>query len=86
MHQLKTTTGVSLNDSLLPGPSLYSLLTDVVLAFYSHVIGMSTDISKMLRELELYKDDRDLHRFLQVYSRGEGIMDISMTRVPATHW
>ena len=82
----KTTTGVSLNDTLLPGPSVYPLLTDVVLAFRSHVIWMSADISKMLREVELHKDDRDLHRFLQAYSRGEGIMDMHMTRVPATHW
>ncbi len=29
----KTTSGVSLNDTLLPGPSLYPLLTDVILAF-----------------------------------------------------
>ena len=82
----KTTTGVSLNDTLLPDPSLYPLLTDVVLAFHSHVIGMSADISKMLREVELHKDDRDLHRFLQAYSLGVGIMDMRMTRVPATHW
>ena len=82
----KTTTGVSLNDSLLPGPSLYPLLTDVFLAFCSYVIGMSAHISKMLREVELYKDDRDLHRFLQAYSQGEGIMDMRITRVPATHW
>ena len=82
----KTTTGVSLNNSLLPGPSLYPLLTDVVLAFCSHVIGMNADIFKVLRKVELYKDDRDLHCFLQAYSREEGIMDMCMTRVPATHW
>ena len=77
----KTTTGVSLNNTLLPGPSLYPLLTDVVLAFRSHVIGMSADISKMFRDVELHKDDRDLHRFLKAYPRGEGIMDMRMTRV-----
>ena len=77
----KTTTGVSLNNTLLPGPSLYPLLADVVLAFRSHVIGMSADISKMFREVELHEDDRDLHHFLQACPRGEGIMDMRMTRV-----
>ena len=42
---------------------------------------MSADISKMFREVELHKDDRDLHHFLQAYPRGEGIMDMRMTRV-----
>ncbi len=77
----KSTTGISLNDTLLPGPSLYPLLTDVVLAFRSHVIGMSADISKMFREVELHEDDRDLHRFLQATPGGEGVMDMRMTRV-----
>ena len=68
----KTTSGFTLNDILLPGPGLYPLLTDVVLAFRTHVIGMSADISKMFREVELYQDDRDLHHFLQAAPRGGG--------------
>ena len=77
----KTTTGISLNDTLLPGPSLYPLLTDIILAFRPHVIGMIADVSKMFREVELHRDDRDLHRFLQATPRGEGVMDMYMTRV-----
>ena len=77
----KTTSGISLNDTLLAGPNLYPLLTDVILAFRSHKIGMSADISKMFREIGLHQDDRDLHRFLQPGPRGEGIMDMRMTRV-----
>ncbi len=78
---MKTTTGISLNDTLLPGPSLYPLLTDIILAFRPHVIGMIADVSKMFREVELHRDDRDLHRFLQATPRGEGVMDMYMTRV-----
>ncbi len=53
----KTTSGVCLNDILLSGPNLYPLLTDVILAFRTHVIGMSADISKMFREVELHPND-----------------------------
>ncbi len=77
----KTTSGISLNDILLPGINLYPLITDVVLFFRTHVIGMSADISKMFREVGLHPDDRDLHRFLQPGLRGEGITDMRMTRV-----
>ena len=77
----KTTSGISLNDTLFPGPNLYALLADVILAFHSHIIGMSADISKMFWEIGLHQDDRDLHCFLQSGSRGEGIMDMRMTRV-----
>ena len=58
----KTSTGVSLNDTLQTGPNLYPLLTDVLIHFRSHVIGFSTDISKMFREVLLHEEDRDLHR------------------------
>ncbi len=76
-----TTSGFSLNDILLPGPNLYPMLTDVILRFRTHLIGMSADISKMFREVEVHKDDRDLHRFLQAAPRGEGVIDMRMTRV-----
>ena len=60
----KTTSGYSLNDQLLTGPNLYPLLTNVLMKFRLHRIGMSADISKMFRELSLRKADRDWHRYL----------------------
>ena len=76
----KTSTGVSLNDTLQTGPNLYPLLTDVLIRFRSHVIGFSADISKMFREVLLHEEDRDLHWFL---IRGEDgrITDHRMRRL-----
>lgn len=60
----RTSTGSSLNDTLLPGPNLYPLLPDVLLKFRCHPVGMSADISKMFREILLHPSERDFHRFL----------------------
>ena len=49
----KTTTGVSLNDCLLVGPTVHSPLIDVLLRFRLHRIAITTDISKMYRTIEL---------------------------------
>ena len=77
----RTTTGVALNNVLLPGQNLYPLLMTVMLSFRMHPIGMSADISKMFREVGLHLEDRDLHRFLQSGSDGGGLKDMRMTRV-----
>ncbi len=60
----KSSTGVSLNDILDPGPCLYPALADVLIRFRTHNIGVAADISKMFREVLLHSDDGDLHRFL----------------------
>ena len=77
----KSTTGNSLNDLLLPGPNFYPLLTTVLLRFRQHDIGMSSDISKMFREVGLHPKERDLHRYV---TRGDGsskLEDWRMTRL-----
>ena len=57
-------SGASLNDQLLSGPSLYPHLTKVVNRFRTHSISMSSDVSKMFREVGLQPSERDFHRFL----------------------
>ena len=60
----KSSTGVSLNDTLLPGPSLYPPLTTLLLRFRTYNIAVSADIAKMFREISVLSEDRDLLRFL----------------------
>ena len=75
-----TTSGSSLNDTLLAGPSLYPLLTDILVRFHCHRIGLSADISKMFREILLNPEHRDLHRFLMRGAHGV-IRDCRMKRL-----
>lgn len=75
-----TTSGHSLNDTLLTGPNLYPLLSDVLLRFRSHKIAFSADISKMFREIWLHPEDRDLHRFFMRDGDGR-LAEFRMTRL-----
>ena len=60
----KSSSGVSLNDTLLVGPTVHSPLIDVLLYFRLHRIALIADISKMYRAIELDGADSDLHRFV----------------------
>ena len=77
---VRSSTGVSLIDALLPGPSLYPLLSTIIGRFRTFPIAISGDISKMFREVGQHESDRDLHRFLHRSDSGE-IVDCRMTRV-----
>ena len=46
---MKTTSGVSLNDQLLVGPTVYPPLNDVLIRFRKHPYVLTTDVSKMYR-------------------------------------
>ena len=77
----KSSTGVSLNDTLLVGPTVHSPLIDVLLRFRFHRVALTTDVSKMYRAVELVPADRDLHRFVWRKSPDDPLLDYRMTRV-----
>lgn len=60
----KSMSGVSLNDTLLVGPTVHPPLLDVLLRFRSHRVAVTADVSKMYRAIELTTEDRDFHRFV----------------------
>ena len=77
----KSSSGVSLNDTLLVGPTVHSPLIDVLLRFRFHRVALTTDVSRMYRAVELTMPDRDLHRFVWRQSPDEPLQDYRMTRV-----
>lgn len=49
----KSSTGVSLNDTLLVGPTVHPPLIDVLLRFRLYPIALTADVSKMYRAIDL---------------------------------
>ena len=77
----KSSTGISLNNTLLVGPTVHPPLVDVLLRFRLHRVALTTDVSKMYWAIELVELDRDLHRFVWRSSPSEPLQDYRMTRV-----
>ena len=77
----KSSTGVSLNDQLLVGPTVHPPLVDVLMRFRLYQVALSSDVSRMYRAVLLPPCDRDLHRFVWRSEPDETLKDYRMTRV-----
>ena len=60
----KRTSGSSLNDQFLVGPTVHPPLIDFLLRFWPFKVAMTTNVSKMYREVVIHEDQRYLDRFL----------------------
>ena len=76
-----TTSGTSLNQALLVGPTLQPTLSNILMKFRCYPVALNADISKMYREVKLSPQDKDLHRFIWRVSPDLPVQDYRMTRV-----
>ena len=76
----KASTGTSLNDILLVGPTVHPLLVDVLIRFRFHRIALIADVSRMYRAVLLSQSDKDLHRFVWRMDP-KSLKDFQMTHV-----
>ena len=53
----RTSSGTSLNDHLLAGPTVHSLLIDVLLRFKRYKVALTTDVSRMYLAVLLSKSN-----------------------------
>ena len=77
----QTTSGISLNNTLMVGPTLHPMLENILLRFRSYPIALSGDIAKMYRAVELDPEDRHLYRFLWRPTPTDQIQEYEMNRV-----
>ena len=60
----KSSTGVSLNGSLMVGPTVQEDMFSILIRFRFHKVGLSADIAKMYRQIALESVAKDFHRIL----------------------
>ena len=63
------------------GPKLQDDIFDILIRFRFFKIGMSADVAKMYRQVELNEKPRDYHRLLWRFGPNEDVQTYRMTRV-----
>ncbi|XP_058789801.1 uncharacterized protein LOC131663419 [Phymastichus coffea] len=66
----KTSTCISLNDTLMVGPTIQNTIFEQVLRFRTHPFVITADIEKMYRQILVHPDDRKFQSILW-YHQGE---------------
>lgn len=60
----KTSTGISLNDKLLVGPTIQDDLFTTIVRFRTHKYAYTADIVKMYRQILVHSEDTDFQRIV----------------------
>lgn len=76
-----TTSGISLNDTLMVGPVVQEDLLSIVLRFRLHKFAIVADIAKMYRMVNIAAEDQSLQRILWRDSSSEPIRTFELTTV-----
>jgi hypothetical protein len=76
----KSSTGVSLSNQLMIGPTVHSSLVEVLIRFRLYRVAMTADVSRMYRAVVLPHEHRDLHRFVWRRHPNDQLVDYRMTR------
>lgn len=77
----KTTSGVSLNDVMLVGPTIQDDLLNILLRWRKHRIAITADIEKMYRQFFVDEADVDYQRIVWRNSEDEPIRDYRIKRI-----
>jgi hypothetical protein len=77
----KSTTGISLNEVLLKGPTVQEELFDILVRFRKHQYVLTADVEKMFRQVAVATQDQDLQRILWRTRPSETLRSYKLTTV-----
>ena len=77
----KSSTGVSLNDTLMVGPTIQQDATSILLRFRTQPIALTADVTKMYRQVWIHPKDRSLQRIIWRSSPNDPIQEYELNTV-----
>ncbi|XP_038116940.1 uncharacterized protein LOC119769111 [Culex quinquefasciatus] len=77
----KSSTGISLNDCLMVGPTVQDTLYSIVLRFRMQEVALVADITKMYRQIWVHPDDRRLQRIFWQQPADPEVREYELTTV-----
>ena len=77
----KTSTGISLNETLKVGPVVQDNLLHILLRFRKHNIAFTADVEKMYRQILVHPDDQKLIRILWRSEQTEPVREYALKTV-----
>nr|XP_049464908.1 uncharacterized protein LOC125907331 [Anopheles coluzzii] len=77
----KSSTGVSLNDTLMVGPTIQQDATSILLWFWTQPIALTADVTKMYRQVWIHPKDRSLQRIIWRSSPNDPIQEYELNTV-----
>ncbi|XP_041765713.1 uncharacterized protein LOC121590278 [Anopheles merus] len=77
----KSSTGVSLNDTLMVGPTIQQDATSILLRFRTQPVALTADVTKMYRQVWIHPKDRSLQRIIWRSSPNDPIQEYELNTV-----
>ncbi|CAB0015303.1 unnamed protein product, partial [Nesidiocoris tenuis] len=77
----KTSTGISLNDVLMTGPTIQDDLLSIILRFRKYNFVITADITKMYRQVIVQPNDRHLQKVFWRESSAEPIQEFQLKTI-----
>jgi hypothetical protein len=74
----KSTSGISLNQKLMVGPTIQDDLFSLLVRFRFNVVALKADIGKMYRQFEVCEEEQDLQRIVWRESPEQPIRDYKL--------
>ncbi|CAK9834523.1 hypothetical protein ANTRET_LOCUS11040 [Anthophora retusa] len=77
----KSSTGLSLNDTLMQGPTIQDDLISIIIRFRTHQFVLTADIEKMFRQIQVHPEDAEFQKIFWRENKNEPIKTYRLNTV-----